>query len=288
MDDAIDADGREPIHVVHADDDADFLELTKAAIERDFPTIRITSETSASAALERVGANDVDCVLLDYRMPEMDGIAFLERVRDLDESLPVVFFTGQGTEEIASEAIRAGVTDYVRKEASASRFTVLGNRIITLVLKRRAEQAVADATARELEVYERIDAGFLGLDADYAVTYANERASEVLDVDHDALLEAPLFDAVPGFADSVFETELRRARDTQQPTSVEGYYEPRERWFQLFAYPDAAGLSVFVDDVTDQVVTKQELERIRATLELTESEFSSLRQTLSRPPSPFR
>ena len=59
----------------------------------------------------------------------MDGLEFLERVREGHLELPFLLFTGRGSEEIAGRAISAGVSDYLQKGTGSDQLTVLANRI---------------------------------------------------------------------------------------------------------------------------------------------------------------
>ncbi|WP_439025471.1 ATP-binding protein [Haloarchaeobius sp. DT45] len=129
-----------PIRVLHVDDDEGFLSLTRRTLTREFDHVTVQSRTDPTEALTELG--DVDCVVSDYRMPAMDGLELFEAVRERDPGLPFVLFTGQGSEDVASEALSAGVTDYVRKGASVDQFELLVNRV---------EQAVA-AAEREREL----------------------------------------------------------------------------------------------------------------------------------------
>jgi len=60
-------------------------------------------------------ANQVDCVLLDYRMPDIDGIEVLNRLSRIQEIVPVVMLTGDGNESVAVVAMKAGSQDYIPK-----------------------------------------------------------------------------------------------------------------------------------------------------------------------------
>src|SRR5262249_24064313 len=57
----------------------------------------------------------VDCVVLDYNLPDTDGLHCLRAIRETDGDVPVVMLTGEGSEEVVLEARRLGVATYVRK-----------------------------------------------------------------------------------------------------------------------------------------------------------------------------
>lgn len=113
--------------VLHVDDDPDFTEMVSIFLEREDNRFEIVQATRASNGLDKLGEEAFDCVISDYKMPGCNGIEFLEKVRDECPDLPFILFTGKGTEEIASEAISAGVTDYLQKQRSTDCYTVLAN-----------------------------------------------------------------------------------------------------------------------------------------------------------------
>ena len=59
-----------------------------------------------------------DVVVLDLKMPGMDGLAVLQQVRSLDPRMPVIILTGAGTPETEQQVRAMGVTEYVEKEFS--------------------------------------------------------------------------------------------------------------------------------------------------------------------------
>ena len=125
--------------VLYVDDDVALLELTATVLERQDHGLTVHTESSAGEGLTWLADHPVDCIVSDYEMPGLDGLEFLEAVRERFPSLPFVLFTGRGSEEIASAAISAGVTAYLQKGGSTEQFTVLANRVGNLATETRFE-----------------------------------------------------------------------------------------------------------------------------------------------------
>jgi PAS domain S-box-containing protein len=129
----------EPIRVLHVDDDATFAELAAEFLEQYGSRLDVVTETSVADGFERLVAGGIDCVVSDYDMPRENGVEFLERVRERYPRLPFILFTGKGSEEVASDALSAGATDYLQKERGTKQYTVLANRIENAAEKYRTE-----------------------------------------------------------------------------------------------------------------------------------------------------
>ncbi len=134
------------IRVLHVDDDRDFAELVATFLERQNNRFEVETVTQPDSALGRLG--DVDCVVCDHDMPGMTGIEVLKSVREEHPSLPFILFTGKGSEEVASEAISAGVTDYLQKGSDAQNYELLANRITNAVEAARSQQTLTERTRR--------------------------------------------------------------------------------------------------------------------------------------------
>jgi PAS domain S-box-containing protein len=131
------------MRVLHVDDDDLFRDLATRHLER--AGIEVRTAESAAAALEVLEDVDVDCVVSDYDMPDRNGLELLSAVHEREPGLPFVLFTGKGSEEIASEAITAGATDYLQKESSSEQFELLANRIERAVAEHRTEAALEES-----------------------------------------------------------------------------------------------------------------------------------------------
>ncbi|WP_049900422.1 bacterio-opsin activator domain-containing protein [Halococcus agarilyticus] len=165
----------DPIRVLFVDDEERLVEFAARYLEDLREAFVVDTETSAADALDRLDREGPpDCIVSDYRMPRIDGLEFLEAVREEHSNVPFVLSTGKGSEAVASEAISAGVTDYLRKDTGTDQYAVLANRIENAVAQRRAEQALAERERRlaaqrdELATLDRINAVIEGIIGDLA------------------------------------------------------------------------------------------------------------------------
>jgi PAS domain S-box-containing protein len=132
------------IRVLHVDDDADLAELAAIYLERESDRLDVETVTDTGEALDRVVDGGVDCVVSDYDMPGRNGIEFLGAVRETRPDLPFILYTGKGSEEVASDAIASGVTDYLQKESGTGQYAVLANRITNAVEQYRTGRRAAE------------------------------------------------------------------------------------------------------------------------------------------------
>lgn len=251
------------IDVLIVDDNPRFGELAEMFLEEEFDEISVYTATSATAGEQYLTDGTVDCIVSDYQMPERDGIEFLQSVREEYPDLPFILMTGKGDETVASRAITAGVTDYIRKEAGSEHYDLLAHRIRNVVNQRRAEEAKKARNRRIRRVYERMDDGFVALDANWRFTYANGRATELLDRDRSELIGTHLSEAFPGVEETEFYEVATNVIDEREVFTVEEYYELLEAWLEARIYPDVDGLSIYFRDVTERKEREQSLERSR-------------------------
>ena len=101
------------IQVLFVDDEPGMLQAIQ-----DYLSI-VHSIRLISAIQERSphqgGSFSFDCLIIDYEMPDIDGIVLLKEIRQMNTEIPIIIFTGKGYEDVAIEAINAGADFYIKK-----------------------------------------------------------------------------------------------------------------------------------------------------------------------------
>ena len=96
------------------DDELDMLRLLQRSISQDLDC-EIDTATSGTEALRLLETRNYDLALLDIRMPGMDGIELLERIKQINPWLTVVMMTAHGVVELAVKSIKKGAYDFITK-----------------------------------------------------------------------------------------------------------------------------------------------------------------------------
>jgi PAS domain S-box-containing protein len=160
------------IRVLHVDDDEDQLEMTRLFLEQLDDCIRVKSESSANAALKQLGHGKFDCVVLDFKMPEMNGLELARRIKEKHD-IPIILYTGQGSEEVAEKAFAIGIDDYLRKEVSPSHYQLLAKMIKDAVEKKRIEVLYRTSEERYRSLVNLAPDGIVTVNSRGVVTFAN-------------------------------------------------------------------------------------------------------------------
>ncbi|MFA1611754.1 hybrid sensor histidine kinase/response regulator [Halobellus rubicundus] len=179
----------EPVRVLHVDDEPDFADLAATFLEREDERFEIETATSAAEGVDRLAGGDFDCVVSDYDMPGRNGIEFLEEVRAEHPDLPFILFTGKGSEEVASDAISAGVTDYLQKESGTDQYQLLAKRIRDAIEHRYAKtnyREIFEKTPDGIVVHDPEDGSFTDMNAQFAEMFGYDRA-ELMDAGFEAI-----------------------------------------------------------------------------------------------------
>jgi PAS domain S-box-containing protein len=147
------------IRILLVDDEPDLLDLESRILEQKYGFSTLSAK-SGEEALEIFNNQPVDAIISDYSMPQMDGIALLKKIREINKTIPFILFTIREKEDIAIEAMNHGANFYVQKENLPQVvFAELANDVNKAVELFRAEKslkiqrdlALANTSAKSLE-----------------------------------------------------------------------------------------------------------------------------------------
>jgi len=259
------ASSDDSIRVLYVNSDPDFTELVRTKLKRTEFDIHCASARNLDAALDVLSSERIDCVVTAYSLLEETGIALSRSIRQQDDELPIILFTGQGDEEIASEATRAGVTDYIPIRADRNNFELLAGRIRTLSHAARERRAAERVTTQLQRTLERTTDAIYTVDTEWRIEYMNETMAERVDRDPDAVVGATIWEEFPSIVGTELEERYRTAIETGEPVSFEQRLgEPFDYWAEVRVFPDEDGLTIFSQDITDERERQRELERNEA------------------------
>jgi len=111
-----------PAKVLIVDDEKDFLEIMAERLAAR--GLEVSTATSAIDALDRVLAETYDAVIMDWMMPEMDGLRALKLFKQSRPGVSVILLTANVPEEKCIEAIELGALDVIEKPADLNLLTL--------------------------------------------------------------------------------------------------------------------------------------------------------------------
>jgi signal transduction histidine kinase len=149
-----------PPRVLIVDDDLLLLEALPEVVRRRLPEALVETSPSAREALARIQRTDYDAIVTDIKMPDIDGLVLLSRIREIQPATPTLLITGHGEHDLAVSALRGGAFDFLQKPIDRDYFMAsLGRAIQVRQLSRQVDaqkQALArHANELELLVQER-------------------------------------------------------------------------------------------------------------------------------------
>lgn len=129
--------------VLLVDDDPQWARATARLLETAEPALDVTIADSLTAGRRAVRDGSWACVVCDYQLGDGTGFDLVETVDEATTHCPFLLITGRGDEQVASQAIRRGVTDYVIKRNDDDEATLLANRVRNAIVSARLRRQVA-------------------------------------------------------------------------------------------------------------------------------------------------
>ncbi len=252
------------IRVLHVEDNEDHALLIRRGLEMHDPDLEVIGAASAETALRILDQEGIDLVLSDYALSgSMDGLALLQEVRGRHPAMPFIFLTGQGNEEVASEALRMGANDYFIKRSGFLQFKRLAITLRKQWEAHEAQRGREEAEGRYRHLVEHVNAGIALARGDRFV-YVNPKLCEILGYGEEELTSRPFLDfASPAYRQIIAERYRRRQAGENLPETYDikaRHKDGRELTIELTAsvIEDSEGISTLavLRDVTRERETE--------------------------------
>ena len=168
------------ISVIIVEDDPVTASILEKLLEEKF-SARVKKAKDCSSCRKILSENPCDIAILDYHLPNGDGLTLMEEITSTDDHPAVIMVTGKGSEHVASRAIKMGASGYLVKDKD-----------LTTTLTEAVAKALAEVTARRngavrelerqrlLSIFESIDEITYVIDPEtYEILYANGAMKKV-------------------------------------------------------------------------------------------------------------
>jgi len=151
--------------------------------------IQVDLASSVKEAYSKLNKKKFDVVVSDYQMPVKNGLQFLKELKEKDNTIPFILFTGKGREEVAIQALNLGANRYINKIGKPE--TVYGElayAIIQEVEKHRSKQLLIESEEKYRVLIERAADGVAILQ-DNIIKFANKSLGEMVGYEQKELID---------------------------------------------------------------------------------------------------
>jgi two-component system nitrogen regulation response regulator NtrX len=132
------------------DDEAAIRDSLRMILE--YENYEFAGASNGQDGIAQIQRDRPDLVLLDIKMPAMDGMEVLRKIKGIDETIPVVMISGHGTTATAVEAIRSGAADFLDKPLSSERVIVTIQNTISQSQLRKENRELKLAMESKYEI----------------------------------------------------------------------------------------------------------------------------------------
>jgi DNA-binding NtrC family response regulator len=188
------------------DDEQDIREASERILARiGFQVLKASRGDEGLAVLAK---EKVSIVLLDLKMPGMDGLEVLQHIRSLDETIQVIVITGYATIETAIEAMKLGAYDFISKPFEPDQLRIVVNRAWEKISLRREAEKLEEERRRTLSdldleksrihtILESFPSGVVVTNSRGQVVLMNPAFRQLLGLDPSLKTGNPIEDYVP-------------------------------------------------------------------------------------------
>ncbi len=249
------------------DDDDELLFLADRFIGGASSGFELIPVSNGQEALQKLEEEEIDAIVCDYDLGpnEMDGLEILEWIREADNQIPFIIFTGQSREEVAIRALNSGADYYLQKSADLkSAFNELSHHIEDVVKHRKLELALEKSEERHrLLVHSLNDLIFVYDKDDYYIQYYAARTEDLF-LPPEQFMNRHVSEVMPSYFSQPYLELSNKVRITGEKKEFEYYLDimGERRWFitNLELHDDGESIIGVVRTITEKKFTEHALE----------------------------
>jgi PAS domain S-box-containing protein len=166
---------------LHVDDDCYFSDVSKQILSLE-NTFEIDNASSVDEAFKKMEQKPYDAIVSDFEMPQKNGLEFLKALRDQNNQIPFILFTGKGREDVAVKALNLGADSYLNKNGPPETvYCELAHTINKTVERKKSIKLLKESELKYRMLVERSLQGIIIAQGDLLhVVFANPSIEEML------------------------------------------------------------------------------------------------------------
>jgi PAS domain S-box-containing protein len=261
-----------PLRLLLVDDNPDHRALVLHELRRSFAEVQATEVMDLEGLMQSLELEPFDIVITDYRLHSLDGLDVLRTVKARWPDRPVVMFTGTGSEEIAVEAMKAGLDDYVPK--SPTHFALLPAKVLAVLEQARQRQARKRTEQDLLETKERFQQLADSIREVFWISSTDKSSMLYVSPAYEEIWGrscASLYADPRSWLDAIHPADRERVTKAAHQQQARGEYaeeyrilrsDGSTRWIRDRAFPvlDAAGQIYRIAGVAEDITERTQLE----------------------------
>jgi two-component system cell cycle sensor histidine kinase/response regulator CckA len=248
--------------ILLVDDNPDDRMLIRRALVREFPEVEITEVGDPTTLARALKSEPFDLVITDYGLGFTDGFALLDTLKTQWPECPVILCTGTLSEEIAVEALRKGLDDYVLKDPR--RFMRLPAAVRSAIDHARQRAAARAAERRYHELFDGAPVGLIRSLPDGRILAANAAAARITGFPSvAALLDVSVADLYADISDRARVIAALERGETLQDLEIQGRRQDGTLiWVSVNVRPvkDAGGRTLHYEWSLADITERRQLE----------------------------
>ena len=185
------------IRILIAEEDPEFIRMIEQSLKDSRGLYEIDKVSSGEDCLKRLQSAKFDILLLDHGLPDGKGLDWLRRFNELGVNIPTIFVTAKGDPQLAIDAMKEGIFDYINRSAECAKaFPFVVNRAIEgfglMVEKVRLQRELIETKNFLESIVEKAGDAISVVDLEGKVLYWNEGAERIYGYRKDEVMEKRL------------------------------------------------------------------------------------------------